>query len=236
MTTGDGQGSIGLRLSLFQRTDGFVAGASHATPNVARAVIYCLQIDREFRTVSSSFLIELENCEFGEKGLFIFADCGIIPDPVARQLAGITLASSALMKDLFDIEPKVALLSYSTKGSAKGKSVDKVLEALKIIKEKHPSLKVDGELQFDAAIIPEVAKIKSPNSSVAGKANILIFPNLDSGNISYKLIQRLGKARVAGPLLQGLTKPASDLSRGCNIDEIVDAVAATAVRAQNIKK
>ncbi len=213
--------------------DGFVAGASHTTPNVARAAIYCLGIDREIRVVSSSFIIELEDCPFGENGLFIFGDCGIVPDPTSSQLAGIALSSSMLLKRLFDIEPRVALLSYSTKGSARGKSVDKVLEALKIIREKDPGLLVDGELQLDAAIIPEVAGIKSPGSPIAGKANVLIFPNLDAGNISYKLIQRLGKARVVGPILQGVTRPASDLSRGCTVKEIVDTVAVTVVRAQS---
>lgn len=214
--------------------DGFVAGASHTTSNVARAAIHCLGIDREIGVVSSSFIIELENCPFGENGLFIFGDCGIVPEPDASQLAGIAISSSLLMKCLFGIEPRTALLSYSTKGSAKGPSVDKVLGALRIIKERKRDLLVDGELQIDAAIVPEVAKIKSPESPVAGKANVLIFPNLDAGNISYKLIQRLGKARVVGPILQGLVSPASDLSRGCGVEEIVDAVCVTAVKAQSV--
>ncbi|MCK4463839.1 MAG: phosphate acetyltransferase [Candidatus Omnitrophica bacterium] len=213
--------------------DGFVAGASHTTPDVARAAIHCLKIDRKIRVVSSSFIIELENCPFGENGLFVFGDCGIVPNPTSLQLAGIALSSGMLLKRLFDVEPRAALLSYSTKGSAGGESVDKVLEALKIIREKDPDFLVDGELQLDAAIIPEVAGIKSPGSPVAGRANVLIFPNLDAGNISYKLIQRLGNGRVVGPILQGITKPASDLSRGCSVEEIVDAVAVTVVRAQN---
>lgn len=216
--------------------DGFVAGASYTTPNVARAAIHCLKIDREIRVVSSSFIVELENCPFGESGLFVFGDCAIVPNPTSSQLAGIALSSGMLLKRLFDVEPRAALLSYSTKGSARGESVDKVLEALKIIREKDPGFLVDGELQLDAAIIPEVARIKSPGSPVAGKANVLIFPNLDAGNISYKLIQRLGKARVVGPILQGITRPASDLSRGCSVEEIVDAIAVTVVRAQSIKK
>lgn len=213
--------------------DGFVAGASHTTPNVARAAIHCLKIDREIKVVSSSFIIELEDCPFGENGLFVFGDCGIVPDPTSSQLAGIALSSGMLLKDLFDVEPRAALLSYSTKGSARGKSIDKVLGALKIIREKKPGFLVDGELQLDAAIIPEVAGIKCPGSPVAGKANVLIFPNLDAGNISYKLIHRLGKARVVGPILQGINRPASDLSRGCSVEEIVDAVAVTVVRAQS---
>jgi len=215
--------------------DGFVAGACHTTSDVARAAIYCLKIDREIRIVSSSFLIELTDCPYGEDGLFIFGDCGIVPNPIARQLAGIAYSSSSLLNCLFDVEPRVALLSYSTKGSAKGESIEKVVKALGIIKEKWPNLKVDGEMQIDAALVPEVAKIKAPKSPVAGKANVLIFPNLDAGNIAYKLIQRLGKARVVGPLLQGLTKPASDLSRGCTVREIVDAVTVTAIRAQHSK-
>lgn len=216
--------------------DGFVAGASNTTSNVAKASIYCLKIDKKIGIVSSSFLMELANCPFGEDGLFVFGDCGIIPDPSAKQLAGIAMSCDRLMADLFDIKPKVALLSYSTKGSAKGESVEKVLAALNIIREKAPDLDVDGELQADAAIVPDVAEIKAPKSKVAGKANVLIFPNLDAGNICYKITQRLGNARVVGPILQGLTKPASDLSRGCGIEEIVDAVTVTAIRAQKIKE
>ncbi len=224
-------GAIMTRLDM---ADGFVAGATHTTPNVARAALHCLKIDRSIRILCSCFLIELKDCPYGENGLFVFADCGILPKPSASQLSGITFASSGLMKCLFDVEPKVALLSYSTRGSAKGDSVDKVAAALKLIKEKNPNLKVDGELQLDAAIVPEVADIKAKDSPVGGRANVLIFPNLDAGNIAYKLIQRLGKARVVGPILLGLTKPASDLSRGCTVEEIVDAVAVTAVRAQGI--
>lgn len=216
--------------------DGFVAGACHTTSNVARASIHCLEIDPKIGIVSSSFVTELEDCPFGEGGLFIFGDCGIIPDPSSEQLAGIAVSCGRLMQDLFDLEPKIALLSYSTKGSAKGQSVNKVVDALKIIREKAPGLAVDGELQGDAAIVPEVAKIKCPESKVAGSANVIIFPNLDAGNICYKLIQRLGKARVVGPILEGVTKPASDLSRGCGIEEIVNAVAVTVVRAQHTEK
>jgi len=225
-------GAMMTRLGI---VDGFVAGACHTTSDVARAAIYCLKIDREIRIVSSSFVIELQDCPYGDGGLFIFGDCGIVPNPIPRQLAGIAYSSSKLMNCLFDVEPRIALLSYSSKGSAKGESIGKVIKALGILKEKWPNLKVDGELQIDAAIVPEVAKIKAPGSIVAGKANVLIFPNLDAGNIAYKLIQRLGKARVVGPLLQGLTKPASDLSRGCKVQEIVDAVIVTAIRAQNSK-
>jgi len=216
--------------------DGFVAGACHTTANVAKAAIHCLKIDKEIGIVSSSFVIALKDCPFGDNGLFIFGDCGIIPNPSAKQLAGVAVSCGSIMQNLFDIEPRIALLSYSTKGSAKGESVEKVLEALKIIKQKAPHLKVDGELQADAAIVPEVAKTKAPKSDLAGSANVLVFPNLDAGNICYKLIQRLGKARVVGPILQGLTKPASDLSRGCGVNEILDAITVTAIRAQQNKK
>ena len=222
-------GAMLVRLGI---ADGFVAGASHTTSDVARASLYCIGLDAEIGVMSSSFVMELENCPYGDRGLFIFADCGIVPNPDAGRLAGIALSSSRLYEDLFKKKPLVALLSYSTKGSAKGESVNKVTEALKIIKAKRPDLAVDGELQLDAAIIPEVAEIKAPASPIAGKANVLIFPNLDSGNIAYKLIQRLGNARVVGPLLQGVKHPASDLSRGCGVEEIIDAVVITAIRAQ----
>jgi len=212
--------------------EGFVAGASHTTSNVARAALFCLGLDSEIGVMSSSFVIELKDPPYGDNGLFIFGDCGIVPDPDPKRLAGIAVSSTRLYEDFFRSKPRVALLSYSTKGSARGESVDKVLKALEIIRKKSPGLLVDGELQLDAAIVPEVAKIKAPGSRVAGRANILIFPNLDAGNIAYKLVQRLGDARVVGPLLQGLTKPCSDLSRGCGVEEIIDAVSATVVRAQ----
>ncbi len=212
--------------------DGFVAGASHTTTDVARAAIQCLKIDREIGTVSSSFIIEVEDCPFGENGLFVFGDCGIIPHPSSRQLTGIAIASSDLFYKLFGVKPRVAMLSYSTKGSASGESIDNVRGALARVKEKRPDILIDGELQPDAALVPEVAAIKCKGSDVAGKANVLIFPNLDAGNISYKLTQRLGKARAIGPILQGLNKPCSDLSRGCSWEDVVDAVAVTVVRAQ----
>lgn len=213
--------------------EGFVAGASHKTSDVARASIQCLKLDKEIGTVSSAFIMEMENCPFGENGLFAYGDCGIIPYPNKRQLAGIAIATSDLFYKLFDVKPRVALLSYSTKGSAKGESIDTIREALARIKEKRPNLMIDGELQLDAAIVPDVAKRKCPDSEVAGKANVLIFPNLDAGNISYKLSQRLGNARAVGPLVQGLDKPCSDLSRGCSWEDVVDTAAVTAVRVQH---
>jgi phosphate acetyltransferase len=211
--------------------DGFVAGASHTTSNVARAALYCLGLDKDIGVMSSSFLVELDDPSYGDKGLFIFGDCAIVPNPNPVRLAGIAISSSRLYEEFFKSKPYVALLSYSTKGSARGESVDKVLKALEVIRKKSPGLACDGEMQLDAAIAPEVAKIKAPGSRVAGKANVLIFPNLDAGNIAYKLIQRMGKARVVGPVLQGLTRPCSDLSRGSGVKEIIDTVVATVIRA-----
>ncbi len=214
------------------RADGFVAGASHTTPDVARAAIWCLGVNEHISIVTSAFIMVVPNCPLGEEGTFIFADCGIIPDPNPRQLACISLASAELARKVLDLNPRVALLSYSTKGSAKGKSVEKIGEAKELLKEIAPNLLVDGEMQVDAAIVAEVAKIKSPDSPVGGRANVLIFPNLEAGNISYKLVQRLANARALGPLLLGLNKPCSDLSRGCSVEDIVDCVAITAIRAQ----
>ena len=222
-------GAMMTRLGL---ADGFVAGASNTTSTVARAAIQCLNIDREIGTVSSAFIMEMANCPFGENGLFIYGDCGIIPYPSARQLTGIAIATSDQMKKLFDIEPRVAMLSYSTKGSASGESVDMIRDAIEKIKAKRPNLLIDGELQLDAAIVPDVAARKCPDSKVAGRANVLIFPNLDAGNISYKLSQRLGNARAVGPIIQGVDKPCSDLSRGCSWEDVVDTAVVCAIKAQ----
>ena len=212
--------------------DGFVAGASHTTPDVARAAIRCLGIDERITIASSCFIMAVPHCIYGDHGTFVFADCGIIPEPNPRQLACIAVAASELGNKVLGLEPRIAFLSYSTKGSAKGKNVEKVLEALSVVREMAPNLLVDGEMQVDAAIVPEVAEIKYPNGPIGGRANVLIFPNLEAGNISYKLVERLAKARALGPLLMGLTKPCSDLSRGCSIEDIVDCVAVTAIRAQ----
>lgn len=214
------------------KVDGLVAGAAHTTPDMARASIRCLGIDERITIVSSCFIMDVPNCPFGENGTFIFADCGIIPEPNSRQLACIALSAAELGAKVLDLSPRIALLSYSTKGSAKTKSAEKITDALALIQEMSPGIMVDGELQVDAAIVPEVAKIKYPNSPIGGKANVLIFPDLEAGNIGYKLVQRLGNARAVGPLLLGLNKPASDLSRGCLVEDIVDCVAVTAIRAQ----
>ncbi len=213
-------------------SDGFVAGASHTTPDVARAAIRCLGVDERISIASSCFLMSIPDCSYGEEGAFIFADCGIVPDPNPRQLACIAISNAELARRVLGITPKVALLSYSTKGSAKGRVIDKMLEALALAKQMQPDLLIDGELQVDAAIVPEVAEIKYPNSLLAGKANVLIFPNLEAGNIGYKLVQRLARARAIGPIIVGLNKPCSDLSRGCSTEDIVDCVAVTAIRAQ----
>ncbi len=212
--------------------DGFVAGASHTTPDVARSAIHCLGVDEKINIASSCFLMGVPECRYGEEGAFIFADCGIVPDPNPRQLACIAVSNAELAQKVFGIAPRVALLSYSTKGSAKGRAIDKVLEALALAREMRPGLLIDGELQVDAAIVPEVAEIKYPNSLLKGRANVLIFPNLEAGNIGYKLVQRLARARAVGPLVVGLNKPCSDLSRGCLVEDIVDCVAVTAIRAQ----
>lgn len=213
------------------KVDGFVAGAAHTTADVCRAAITGIGLDPRLMIASSCFIMVVPNCAFGDEGTFIFADCGVVPEPNARQLACIGIAAAELGAKVLGFTPRIGLLSYSTKGSAKGKSIDKIQEALKILKEMEPGILADGELQVDAAIIPEVAKIKYPDSPVGGKANVLIFPNLEAGNICYKMTERLARARALGPLLMGLKKPCSDLSRGCSAEDVVDCVAVTAVRA-----
>ena len=221
----------GAMLAREGKVDGFVAGASHTTADVCRSVIICVGLDMRMMIASSCLIMVVPNCVFGDEGTFIFADCGVVPEPNARQLACIALAAAELGGKVLGFIPRIAFLSYSTKGSAKGKSIDKIQEALKNLKEMEPNLLADGELQADAAIIPEVAKIKFPDSPVGGKANVLIFPNLEAGNICYKIVERLARARALGPLLMGLKKPCSDLSRGCSVDDVVDCVGVTAIRA-----
>ena len=212
--------------------DAFVAGASITTRDVAKAAIHCIGPAEGTGTISSSSIIILPDKDLGSKGVFIYADAGIVPDPTAEQLRDIAISSAQMARLLLDDEPRVAMLSYSTKGSGgSGKSVEKVKEATRLVKERMPGLLIDGEMQLDCAVVPEVAERKDPDSRIKGRANIFIFPNLDAGNISYKLTERLAKAHAIGPLLQGLRSPASDLSRGCNSQDIVDAVAITALRA-----
>ena len=213
--------------------DGFVAGASYTTSNVIRAGINILNIDRSYALVSSCFIMDVPNCEYGENGLFVYADCGVIPYPTSDQLALIALSSARFARDILNITPRVALLSFSTKGSADGRWIDKVKQAVEIAQSKDPSILIDGELQGDSAIVSEVAKRKVSEGNVAGSANVLIFPNLDAGNICYKLTERLAKARAIGPIVLGTVQPFSDLSRGCNVDDIVDCTAVTVIRAQN---
>jgi len=212
--------------------DGFVAGASHTSSDVIRACMRCMGIDERITIISSCFIMAVPGCPYGEGGTFIFADCGVIPEPNARQLSRIAFSAAELGRKVLNLTPRVAFLSYSTKGSAKIKSAEKISEALRLLKELSPDVLADGELQLDSAIVPEVAQIKYPNSPLAGKANILIFPNLEAGNIGYKLTQRMSNARAIGPLLLGVNKPASDLSRGCITDDVIDCAAVTAIRAQ----
>ena len=213
--------------------DGMVSGACHSTADTLRPCLQILKTKPGTKLVSAFFLMEVPNCEFGENGTFVFADCGLNQDPTPEELAAIAASSAESFRSLVGAEPKVAFLSHSTKGSAKHALVDKVVEATKIAKEQNPDLKLDGEMQLDAAIVPSVGATKAPDSDVAGKANVLIFPNLDAGNIGYKLVQRLAKAEAYGPVTQGIAAPVNDLSRGCSADDIVGVVAITAVQCQN---
>ena len=213
--------------------DGMVSGACHSTADTLRPCLQILKTKPGTKLVSAFFLMEVPNCEFGENGTFVFADCGLNQDPNPEELAAIAASSAESFRSLVGAEPKVAFLSHSTKGSAKHALVDKVVEATKIAREQNPDLKLDGEMQLDAAIVPSVGEAKAPGSEVAGHANVLIFPNLDAGNIGYKLVQRLAKAEAYGPVTQGIAAPVNDLSRGCSADDIVGVVAITAVQCQN---
>ena len=212
--------------------DGMVAGACHATAETLRPALQILKTAPGVKLVSGFFLICVPGCEYGKDGTFLFADCGLNQDPTAEELAAIADSSAKSFQSLVGAKPIIAMLSHSTKGRAKHPLVDKVVEATKIAHEKYPHLTLDGELQADAALVPQVAKSKAPGSEVAGKANVLIFPNLDCGNIGYKLVQRLGGAEAYGPMLQGIARPVNDLSRGCSWEDIVGVVALTAVQAQ----
>ena len=212
--------------------DGMVAGACHATADVLRPSLQILKTAPGVKLVSAFFILDVPDCTMGEQGTFLFADCGLNQDPTAEELAAIADTSAKSFKTLVDAKPIIAMLSHSTKGSAKHPLVDKVVEATRIAHEQYPHLMLDGELQTDAALVPSVAKSKAPDSELGGKANVLIFPNLDAGNIGYKLVQRLAKAEAYGPMLQGIAKPVNDLSRGCNWQDIVGGVALTAVQAQ----
>ncbi len=212
--------------------DGLVSGAIHSTGDMLRPALQVIKAKPGMKTVSSCFLIESPVKNFGDNGIMIFSDCAVIPNPTAEELANIALGAADSARSLAGMEPRVAMLSFSTKGSAKHDNVTKVQEATRIAKEMAPDLMLDGELQLDAALVPSVGELKAPGSAVAGKANVLVFPDLQSGNIGYKLAQRLGQAEAYGPILQGIAKPCNDLSRGCSVDDIVATVAITAVQAQ----
>ena len=212
--------------------DGLVSGAIHSTADTLRPALQILKTAPGTKLVSAFFVMSVPDCELGEKGTFVFGDCGLNENPDDEALSEIAISSSKSFKQLVGKEPKVAMLSYSTYGSAKSELTEKVISATKKVKEKDTELLVDGELQLDSAIIPEVAKLKAPNSPIKGEANVLIFPDLNAGNIGYKLVQRLGKAEAYGPLCQGIAKPVNDLSRGCSSADIAGVVAITAVQAQ----
>lgn len=214
------------------KADGLVSGAAHSTANTLRPALQILKTKPGTKLVSAFFVMCVPDCEYGENGTFIFGDSGLNQNPTADELSEIAISSSKSFGQLVRKEAKVAMLSYSTKGSAKSELTEKVIEATKLVKEKETNLMVDGELQLDAAIVPEIAASKAPDSPLKGEANVLIFPDLDAGNIGYKLVQRLAKAEAYGPLCQGIAKPVNDLSRGCSADDIVGVVAITAVQAQ----
>lgn len=215
------------------RADGVVSGACHSSANTIRPALQIIKTKPGTLLVSAFFLMVVPDCEYGANGAFVFADAGLEQNPTPEKLAAIAASSAESFQLLVEEEAKVAMLSHSTMGSAKHADVDKVVEGVKIAKEKYPKFKIDGELQLDAAIVPEVAKSKAPESEVAGQANVLVFPDLDAGNIGYKLVQRLAKAEAYGPICQGIAAPINDLSRGCSSEDIVGVVAITAVQAQN---
>lgn len=220
-------------LVLDGKADGIVSGACHSSSNTLRPALELIKTEPNIKLVSSFFIMDIPNCNYGNNGLFVFADCGLNQNPDEEELAYIAYNSAKTYQDLIGYIPYVAMLSHSTKGSASHPDIDKVVTATKIANKNYREYKIDGEFQLDTAIIPEIAKIKGVTSEVAGRANVLIFPNLDSGNIGYKLVERFAHAKAYGPLTQGMAKPVNDLSRGCSIDDIVGVIAITAVQAQN---
>ena len=222
----------GIMMVKLGDADGLVSGAIHSTGDMLRPALQVIKSKPGMKTVSSCFLMEGPDKSFGDNGVMIFSDCGVNIDPDAEQLANIALGAADSARSLAGMEPRVAMLSFSTKGSAKHDNVTKVQEATRIAKEMAPDLMLDGELQLDAALVEKVGQLKAPGSKVAGHANTLVFPDLDAGNIGYKLVQRLAHAEAYGPILQGIAKPCNDLSRGCSAEDIVATVAITAVQAQ----
>ena len=214
--------------------DGVVSGACHSSANTLRPALQIIKTAPNVELVSAFFLMVVPDCDYGEKGTFIFADSGLVQNPNSEELAAIAASSAKSFEDLVQKEAKVALLSHSTKGSAKHEDVDKVVKACEIANKKYPDILIDGELQTDAAIDKDVAKMKAPDSKVAGSANVLVFPDLDAGNNGYKLVQRLAKAEAYGPITQGIAAPINDLSRGCSTNDVVGVIAITCVQAQKI--
>lgn len=223
---------FGTMMIHLKAADGMVAGAIHSTGDVLRPPLQIIKTAKGIPVVSSCFVMEFANTNLGDNGLMIFGDCAVNPNPTAEQLAAIAISSAQNAKAIAGLDPRVAMLSFSTKGSAKHELVDKVVEATRIAKENAPELLIDGELQADAALVASVGQLKSPGSPVAGNANVLIFPDLQAANIGYKLVQRLAGAEAIGPIIQGLRRPVNDLSRGCSIEDIVSVTAITAVQAQ----
>ena len=223
---------FGMMMVKKEEADGLVSGAIHSTSDTLRPALQILKTAPGTKLVSAFFVMVVPDCEYGENGTFVFGDCGLNENPDSEQLAEIAKSSSESFEQLVGKEAKIGMLSYSTYGSAKSELTQKVIDATNIVRERYPELKVDGELQLDSAIVPEVAISKAPGSEVAGKCNTLIFPDLDSGNIGYKLTQRFAKAEAYGPLCQGIAKPVNDLSRGCSSQDVAGVVAITCVQAQ----